>query len=257
MINTSICLLCCKKSQLQKSHAIPNAFFKEILRSNSGQSIIIPDNAHDPIHQSHDSWDTPQLCADCEKLLNQEYERYSINVLKMQNISYKKHDRGVTFFQIDSPKLINFFIAVFWRSANSKHNLYSKVFISQPQNEQIRRMLLAVQTIPETFITIRLSLLADNTPNNGFSSDDLKQVIISPFCRNHNTGHPSFCFVFVGFFVEIFPSALKFTARKKHGVIKEKSDKILVPYIDIFKIPEIKECLVRGYQKHQSNHTSL
>lgn len=253
----SICRLCFKESELKRSHAIPDTVFKKILRGNSGKSIVVPGGGNNPVHYSSDSWDSLQLCGNCETLLNENYEDYSIKVLRGTLGQFKKHDMGVTFSQINTSKLINFFIAVFWRAANSRHNSYSKVYIPEPWNKQIGEMLLAIKTVPLKLATVKLSRSIDYTKNDGFSPQDLRSIIMSPFFRRHKYGHFSFCFVFEGFLVEIYIPGLKISERKKHGVINKTANMIVVPFIDIFDVPEMKECLVAAYGKHIHGHVTF
>ncbi|MFP3489501.1 hypothetical protein R0K20_18070, partial [Staphylococcus sp. SIMBA_130] len=92
---------------------------------------------------SNDTWDTEQLCKRCEGLLNTNYENYSIRVLRGKVGVVKKHASGVTFEDVETRKVVSFFISIFWRAANSKHESYSKVYIPEPWNDQIRAMLAA------------------------------------------------------------------------------------------------------------------
>ncbi|SUJ09782.1 hypothetical protein [Shewanella morhuae] len=254
-----ICCLCCKENELKNSHAIPDTVFKKIFKGkdDSGKSIVVPGGGDNPVHYSSDSWDTLQLCGNCETLLNKNYEDYSIKVLRGALGQFKKHDIGVTFSQINTSKLINFFIAVFWRAANSKHDSYSKVYIPEPWNKQIGEMLLDIKTVPLKLATVRLSRLIDYTKNGGFSPQHLRSIVMSPFFRKHDYGHFSFCFVFEGFFVEIFTPGLKISERKTRGVINKTANMIMVPFIDIFDVPEIEECLVKGYGKHIDGHVTF
>ena len=245
-----ICCLCCKEKELKSSHAIPDTVFKKILKGDSGKSIVVPGGGDEPIHYSSDSWDTLQLCDKCETLLNKHYESYSIKVLRGAIGQFKKHSIGVTFSRIDTSKLINFFIAVFWRAANSKHDSYSKVYIPEPWNKQIGEMLLNKATVPLKLATVKLSRLIDYTKIGGFSPEHLRSIVMSPFFRKHDYGHFSFCFIFEGFLIEIFTPGLKISERKNRGVINKNTNMIMVPFVNIFDVPEIEECLVLGYEKH-------
>lgn len=210
----SICRLCSEEKELSNSHAIPDTVFKKILRADSGKSIVVSSDDSEPVHYSSDSWGTLQLCYTCEALLNNKYEGYSIKVLRGSLGRFIKHDTGVTFTKVDTSKLINFFIAVFWRAADSKHDAYSKVYIPKPWSKQIGKMLLDVTTIPLKLATVKVSKLIDYSKVGGFTPAHLRSIVISPFFRRHSYGYLSFCFVFEGFFIEIFVPGLKISARK-------------------------------------------
>lgn len=245
-----ICGMCNKESVLQNSHAIPDSVFKKILRSNSGKAIVVPAGGSDPIHYSSDSWDTSFLCGECESLLNSLYESYSLRVLRGSVGDFQRHDLGVTFSGFDPYRLTSFFISVFWRAANSKHSSYGKVYIPEPWNGEIRDHLFKNTPIPFNLASVKISRLIDRTPKNGFTLSSLKSVVMSPFFRKHKYGKYSFCFVFEGFFVEIFTPGLTYSLRRQAGVILKDKRVLMVPYLDIFDVPEIVDALVKGYGKY-------
>lgn len=252
-----ICKLCFNERELKKSHAIPDSVFRKVFRGNSGKSIVIPGGGDEPVNYSSDSWWMFQLCGYCEALLNSSYEDYSIKVLRGSRGKCKRHENGITFSHILTSKLINFFIAVFWRAANSEHDSYAKVYVPDLWNKQIGNMLLNLKTIPQKLATVRLSRLIDYTQPCGFSAESLRMIIMSPFFRRHSYGHFSFCFVFEGFFIEIFTPGLKISERKRAGILRKTSNMVMVPFIDIFDIPELEECLVAGYEKNLNGHVTF
>jgi len=244
------CSMCNELSDLQNSHAIPDAFFRKILKSNSGKAIVVPGGNEEPIHYSSDSRDTQQLCATCEIHLNKSYETYAIKLIRWSVGSFNKHSEGVTFSCVDTNILINFLISVFWRAANSKHPYYDKVHIPEPWNAEIRDALRGNYKVKSKLITIKFSRLIDRTPNDGFTLNSLKGVIFTPLFRRYEYGRYSFCFIFEGFFTEIYMPGLKISERKKKGVLSYNSNVIFAPYLDIFDVPEIKRVLIEGYAKY-------
>ena len=222
------CKLCNSSSKLLKSHAIPNAVFKKIFRQ--------------------DSWKEEMFCASCEQLFSIEYEKYSLEILRGVQGTYKYHDLGVTFSGVDSKKLNGFFVSVFWRAANSAHPAYEEIHIPEPWNDQIRNFLLRTQWVPRNLVSIKLTRLIDYTPC-GFSLDVIKSMIMIPFSRRNEYGTYSFAFLFEGYFVEIYMPGLKGKDRKQQGVLGKDKKTLLIPYVDIFKIPEVLECLVKSYGK--------
>ncbi|SUI59787.1 hypothetical protein [Shewanella morhuae] len=244
-----VCSMCKQEAELQSSHAIPDAFFRKILKKQSGKYIVVPGGGNSPIHYSSDSWDTHQLCSPCEIHLNKNYETYAIKLLRGSACKVVKHIHGVTFSGVESHILVGFFISIFWRAANSEHPNYSKVIIPEPWNTEFRELLLAKNNIPLRLATIRLSRLIDRTKNDGFTLDSLKNIVMTPFFRKGVSHKYSFCFVFEGFFIEIFIPGLSLAKRKLPGVLNNKIKIIFVPFLDIFDVPEIVEVLVEGYSK--------
>lgn len=201
-----LCEMCKSEAVLQSSHAIPDTIFKRILRENSGKLIVVPGGDSTPVHYSSDTWDTEQLCKRCEGLLNTNYENYSIRVLRGKAGVVKKHASGVTFEDVETRKVVSFFISIFWRAANSKHGSYSKVYIPEPWNDQIRAMLAADEVVPRNLATVKISRLFDSTKKNGFTQQNLKSMLVSPFPRRYRRGCYSFCFILEGFFHRNFLS---------------------------------------------------
>lgn len=244
------CEMCLKDRELQMSHAIPDSVFKKILRSNSGKAIVVPGGGDEPIHYSSDSWATSQLCGSCESLLNSQFETYSLRLLRGSIGRFHRHHHGVTFSDFEPSRVASFFVSVFWRAANSKHPCYGKVYIPEPWNGEIRELLLKNGDIPLKLATVQISRLIDRTPNDGFTLDSLRSVVMSPFFRKNENGRYSFCFVFEGFFIEIFTPGLSFRKRSQAGVISKGKSVLMIPYLDIFDIPEIEDSLVKGYGKY-------
>ncbi len=252
-----LCEMCKREATLQSSHAIPDTVFRRILRENSGKLIVVPGGGSDPVHYSSDTWDTEQLCKDCETLLNTNYESYSIRVLRGKVGAVGKHPSGVTFKNVDTRKLASFFISIFWRAANSDHESYSKVYIPDPWNDQIRALLSADKAVPRSLVTVKISRLCDETKKGGFSQENLKSMLVSPFLRRYRQGHYSFCFILEGFFIENFIPGLRAKPRRAKGVLSNRSRFIVAPFLNIFDIPELKECLVEGYRKYMEGSVTF
>lgn len=156
----------------------------------------------------------------------------------------------VTLSNFESIRLSGFFISILWRSANSEHPSYEKVYIPNPWNDQIREHLFNNEPIPLKLVTVKISRLIDRTLKGGFTLSNLKSIVMSPFFRRYKQDAYSFCFVFEGFFIEIFMPGLSFIKRRQAGVISKNMQTLMVPYLNIFDVPEITDCLVKGYKKY-------
>lgn len=240
----AICKFCEKDRVLLNSHAIPNSIFKRMFRQDSGKARVITADSNTPTHFSSDSWKEKMLCAECEHFFNSKYEKYSLEILR--GVEY--NDNGVTLRGLDATKLAGFCISIFWRAANSGHPSYDKVFIPQPWNDQVRKFLRDNQFVPRKDVCVKLNRLIDRTPN-GFTLEVLKSMVMSPFFRRYEYGKYSFLFLLEGFLVEIFMPGLKYKERSGNGIINKNKKILLVPYVDVFDVPELKECMVLGYGK--------
>ena len=238
------CSLCLNSETLKKSHAIADSIFKRITRTNDGKGILLTLDEKD-ISYSSDSWWQHQLCNDCEEKLNNEYERYSLRVLRGGVGKITKLEGGVSFNGIDQHKLNMFFLSILWRTSISKHEAYTGVFLGKDINEYLRASILDNVRIPIGNISVRLSRLCDRSDSREFSMDYLKQLIVSPFFNGSE-----YCFVFEGFLVKISLPGIKLSKRSEAGVIRFNKKIVLVPFECIFDVPELHELMMKNYGKH-------
>lgn len=238
------CRLCLESKSLSKSHAIPDSIFKRILRKNSGKGIALSLDDRD-IAYSGDSWWDYQLCTNCEGKLNNNYENYSLRVLRGGAGNVSKHKEGISFNGIDLHKLNMFFISIFWRSSISKHSAYSQMKLGGQIDEYFRTMILNDSKIPISVTTVTISRLIDYTRSGGFSLNSLKELIVPPVFNGNE-----FCFVFEGFYLQVHLPGLKVKERSKPGVIRPTRNILFVPFNDIFSIPVLHKLMVVNYGKH-------
>jgi len=123
------CALCLKFKPLCKSHAIPNSSFKKIF--NGCQAVVVTDDGKYAEKTNNSCW-TEQLCHDCETFLNENYDAYSLPRLRGKRGQKIQHTDYLTLLDVDFAKLYTFFLAVFWRAANSDDPAYRAVGIPQP-----------------------------------------------------------------------------------------------------------------------------
>lgn len=259
MTTQGICRLCRKPSILQKSHAIGDAVFKKIFRSLSGKGIEISTGNNEIVY-SKDSWAEYLLCKECETLLNTKYETYALSVLRGGKTSkITKSEYGVTISNIDQHKLIIYFLSIYWRAAHSTHPAYKKTKITQYNDQLLRNTIRNDVRIPAGAFTIKINKVIDLTDEKGFTPDSLKQVIVSPFPRsNFDTNTPqSFCFMFEGFFIEIFTSGIKIKKRNQPGILSKNSRQLFIPNLDLFKINEVIELMTEGYRMHATGNSKV
>ena len=99
-------------------------------------------------------------------------------------------------------------------------------------------------------MTVKIFRLIDRSAEDGFSLSNLKDFIASPFFRKLPNRKFSFCFLFEGFFIEIFMPGYTLKQRTAKGLINPLSKTIAVPYLNIFDIPEVLNIFVAGYKKN-------
>jgi hypothetical protein len=252
------CKLCLAKAELKNSHAIGDSVFKRLYRkkSNSGKAIVLTLDDEN-IKYSSDSWSEHQLCNSCEKLLNTSYETYSLGVLRGKKVEVDKTSIGIKFSKIDQHTFILYFLSILWRMANSNHESYKNAVISESDSEYLRVAILNKSKIPSGKFSIKISRVIDYTKNKGFSSDSIKELIVSPFPRNYENNNYSVCFMFEGFFIEIFMPSLKLKERNIVGVLNKQKSILIAPYLDIFKIDEIVKLMAINYGKQRQGRSKV
>jgi len=244
--------MCLEKKTLQKSHVIPNSIFRKISRNNDGKFISWDCENDSEISYSDESWWSHKFCKECEQLLNNKYENYSLAVLRGSKVKLIKSQVGVRFLEIDCKKIYGFLISILWRSSISSHKSYSQVALGYVIEELMRECIINADFSAAGLPVIKISRLCDKSKGNSFSLDEIKQFICSPFARMSSSGHMSYCFVFDGFFVEFLICKVKIKIRDEYGLINLHSDSIFVPYLDIFSIEQVKESLLIGFGKYKS-----
>lgn len=249
-----ICPLCHNHRALRRSHAVPTAVFRRILRKNNGKAIELRTDSQ-PIAYSSDSWREYLLCGDCEHLTNKNYDAYAIKVFRGGIGQSTNHANGVTLTGVDLDRFHRFFVSIFWKAAQSQHYAYTGVFIAKEQNEEFRAAIRDNLNLRGSLVSVRVSKLTDDTPN-GFTDDDLKDIIVSPFRRRQKT-RLVFCFVFEGLFLEIFVPGLKFSERSRTGVLDPKKRVFYIPLLDIFEVPELVEGMAINFKKQAEGSTRI
>ncbi|GEM_PF-656158 len=239
------CALCLEFKALKRSHAIPNSIFKKL--SDGCQSIVVTNDADTYAKRNNNSWWTYQLCDECEQLLNHSYEKYSLLFLRGEKGKKIEHDdRGITYSEVNIGKIQLFFLSIFWRAANSEDSAYSHVFIPEPWNNELREFIFKQQPVPLNLVTVKVSHLRYEGRNGDQSEKVAKGIIPSPFNRRLLYSRFSFCFLIEGFFIEFFTPGFGF---KRVRVINPKMNILVVPFIDLFDIPELVQGITVGIKK--------
>lgn len=258
-MSVGFCKLCNENKDLQKSHAIGAAIFRKILRADDGKAVEVANNDK-YISYSSDSWAEYQLCNYCEGYLNPSYEQYSLLLLRGKKGEFSKTNHEVSFSHIDQFILNHYLLSILWRSANSNHNAYSQITLSKIENERLRLALLNKKTVPHKELSILCSRLTDNTEENGFSDKQLKEIIISPFSKKetiNNKIKSTFTFIFEGFMLKYITPGLTYRERQTSGIINKEEKKLLIPYIDVFAIPELVDIMIHAYKNNHENRSNI
>lgn len=153
-----------------------------------------------------------------------------------------------------------YFLSIYWRAANSGHLAYKKVVILEKDNEYLRKAILNDLKSASKKFYIKVSKVIDLSENKGFRDESIKEFILSPFCRiyeSNKVNNISVCFMFEGFFIEIYIKNLNRKDRKKHGLLSNNKNNLVVPYLNIFDIKEIVDLMIKGYDKHVKGNSKI
>jgi hypothetical protein len=206
------------------------------------------DDACTPNRYSSDSWGTPLLCSACEADLNLKYDSYGISVFRAKLVRFHRGDAGVTISGIDRQRLRMFFLSILWRISVSTHKSYSNIDLPEVWEEEIRCAILSGNKLSSLRFHVAVYKLNDSTGFNGFSNENMRGMVVAPFAREFRD-FISVCFLFLGFFVEIFLPCIPKYHRGKNGVLHGSSNIFLAPYLNFYEIPELLSMLVAALDK--------
>lgn len=247
------CKLCKKKTDLCKSHALPMAMFRQILKKeeSAGKLIVITDDEKTPIHYSSDTWSTFSLCKQCEALLNDKYDSFGIKFFQGGQAKPEKSNVGVLFKNIDTHRLKLFILSIVWRMHVSDHRNYSRVEIPKNLAEELRIILLNQSNMPKNFLHTKVHRLHDMGENATLDLSDFSDFIISPFTRLSDKASPyTICFVLFGFFIEVFVPRIPLGKRSGVNIIGNNKNQFFAPFIQFTEIPEILYAATSAIRKH-------
>ena len=219
-----------------------------MLREGQGAAISTVDDASTPVRRSSDTWSTDQLCDACERILNEEYDSYGIAVFKGRKGCARQSAVGVSLHGIDSGRLRTFLLSVLWRMSTSVHTAYLNAQLTAAIKEELRVTLLARGRYTGSKLHLSLQRLHDCTPQGGFSPEDFRSVVMSPFIRQ-STNYYAICFLMFGFLVRVFVPSLPAKERKTAHLVTVKSSVVFAPRLEFTQFPELFSLGVNSLRK--------
>lgn len=231
------CLLCEQLADLCQSHAMPDALFRPLLRRGGGSAIRVVDDASTPVQLDSDSWKTPQLCAPCEALMNDEWDGYGIAVFQGRRGNARPSEDGVSIEDVDAVRLRMFLLSVLWRMAVSVHPSYLNAHLPTAIREKLRRAFLARQPYTAGTLHVTLQRLHDST-QGGFSRDQFKEMVMAPFLRRHPACYlVGFCMF--GFVVQVYVPGLPPKPRRTLHLVGSSATIVFAPRLEFTAFPEL------------------
>jgi len=173
------CKLCEKEKKLIKAHAIPEAFFRELMDDWRAPKLMTNVKGEYTKKAPIGVYDTGILCTDCEKIFG-DWDNYGVRTLLKEKEKFKEihNGREVVALYLNSfnYKLLKlFFVSALWRASVSSQPFYSKVKLGSYENKA-REMILKGNPAPEDVFSVVLSNFVSVT-----GKDKLARTVMDPF----------------------------------------------------------------------------
>jgi hypothetical protein len=177
------CKLCLENEDIQKSHIIPNAFFKNV-KDNTGKYNEVSKVGNKYVQVSYHE---PLLYLSCEQKFSTEFETYVIDfVLKNPakvGIKTKSTSKYITFSNVDFRKLKLFQMSILWRAAVSSLDFYKHVKLDLKAIELLREGLDSLTPLEADVLPCFMDRIFIDALNDKTTLDDRKnskKVIFNP-----------------------------------------------------------------------------
>lgn len=237
------------------SHAIPNAFFTSIFRSNNGSAIAIP-KGNGKVHLTGDSGKAELLCQDCEARLNKEFDRPLVNCLREldRRILETGFDARISFSHDHLARCI---ASVFWRGCISTAKMYSNVKLTTADESKLFRIMVGKDQDALRQSSVGLLRLYDPTPD-GFSQEVVPNLIFgmnayqTSVNNKANPSHYALGMCVQGFLVHLFIAKLPHRLARRPGYLKSGGRIVHAPPTHMLKYQPLKDMMVTGLEKTQA-----
>jgi|SRR5690606_14020281 len=256
MSKNGTCKLCLIQTELKQSHVIQNTYFRQILRAGNGNGIKMVADGETEISYSSDSAKELMLCEGCETHINRHYESHADYLFNIEKNPRKTTEKFVSFGAFKPEKLILFYLSILWRAANSSQELYENVNLSLELNEALRVAVLNTNCPSTNFIGVKCHKLTDLKKENHFTEEQLLSFISVPSAYVSKS-YKTYFFCFAGIYAEIRIGGFTGKARNEAGVLLKKSKVLVMPYINIFDIPQFEYLLKINYLKQQIGKSKI
>jgi hypothetical protein len=256
------CAYCGKFRSLRRSHAIPNAAFKEIFRSSGGQGIAVPAGDGN-VHKTSESGAAFLLCDEDEGLFNRKFDGPLINALKRLDNEIQRSG-GNSKIEFPADHAAHAIVSIAWRICASPANMYSLVKLKPHNQSEIDGIFRSQSSDVLKYCTVRLGQLYDGSKagSEGFDRKALGQFIVSPRAysikvkSNGKTDRFAIDWTMFGFLFHVVVPRIPYPRSKNFGGLKRDSEWIDATPVDLFEYQPILDVLVAGYAKNAEGKLS-
>lgn len=237
-----ICKLCNEERELKQSHIVPRAYFRRI-KQKSGQSIHVTMNDDERPKKKNFDPKSYLLCAECEKFLSRNYEKYSIEYLRNRN-NYTEEGKFLVFSKFNFNKIYIFFISILWRASISDHEIFHNIKMGGV-DDYLKQSILQGDVFIEgglkldELIKVRIFRVIDQT--NYFTPEIIENFFINFFFLD-SEDYVSICFIVEGYLV-CYSLGIFRSNRRLSGQINHRSFQV-IPKISFENIPFLLDVFV-------------
>ncbi len=239
------CKLCDSVEDLQKSHSIPNAAFRDLFSKYSGKAIQLVADLHTPIKTTNESGHDLLLCVTCERKLNEGFDKPSINALRnIRGESVITRNDGCLILKVRPRTLRMFVLSIIWRASISRDSMFSRFNLEPTLSEELKTCLKNGTYTSESLFTVTIQKMTGLDVSNVPESEN--DAIIPPFFMDDKYIRLAFS----GYLFEIYISPKNKAIKTKAHVIKRSSPNIFAPKFDVFSCPVFSRLAILN--KHKS-----
>ena len=254
--NIGICKLCSEERELCRSHAIPKAHFRQILRRSPGGAVAISSDESSPIRYTQDSWHARFLCTACEHSLNNSYDEYGISVLRDDSDRAKRSTVGITFTHIDRIRLRMFCLSILWRISVSKNVNYSNIDLPFLWEMELHEALKGNEKLSSSRFPVCIYKLRNQSGVLGFDNAGLRSASMAPEAFAVD-GFQTVYFLCFGFLIEIVLPCLPKKYSARIGLLSGTKNIFLAPYREVCDFKPLMDLSAHGIRKHALGLTTV
>ena len=234
----SICKMCGKESELQKSHIFPRSYFRK-LKSGNGQLLKVA--VDDESLPEKSNLDPKELlfCWKCEQLLSENYEKYGTRILNNRKFATVNKDY-VAFKNFKYKDFYLYLISIIWRASISSLETFKHVSFPQKHNDFLKRCLLErtikINTTLRLDHFIKISVIRIIDPTNEIDDSFIKNIMIN---LNFERGSTPGVGVMYYFMADGFLIVYHFTGETDIHKLRVEKNRAQLRNLPNIKIPRV------------------
>lgn len=251
-----ICELCGRSSELQNSHAIPDSLFKSLFRKGNGSAIFIDSDPDTEIRTDQESWSDPLLCKDCEGKLNSRYDFYGDKFGKGQLGTLVFEKDYLRAEGLDRNRLRMLFLSLAWRMSRLRSLAYQSIRLDIKTDQLIQDCLINSKILSQNHASVCINRLHDSHGFKGFSRNDFDTTIAAPWQKHIQSAQGKQSkyyvieYIYWGYLISVLIPGVSLINRNRPGILYGDSNRMVIPFKDPLKVPELHLLMMRTMDKH-------